>query len=312
MKYVYGKITLLGYFLEGGFIESPSKVGVKEAEIVDGFFQNKEIIIVSLERSENPTAKYQEAFVTLLFGLFNDGIFRGSVTEERQTLLDSFTFLPNNFLSAEGEFLSSDSKQIGAIDKFPSILSIRSKKLKEDGNRIIPSAMIRSGVHVGKRNIFMFHAAVNIAAYIGDDNLIDSHASVGSAAQVGNGNKIASFVSLEGVLSPANAKPVIIGNKNFLGSFVRVGTGIELEENNFLGSGVNISLGTKLRDCRAGAKIDYVSVTELLPMKNLAILPNNAKRNYQGKEVLPGEYLLVENTPEFISRFDGDERIKGR
>lgn len=312
MKYVYGKISQHCDFTDGGFIDSPNKVGIEEAQIRDGFFQNQEIIVVSLERSENPTPKYQQAFVTLLFGLFNDGVFRGSVTEERQTLLDSFTFLPNNYLSAEGEFLSDESKSIGAIDKFPSILSIRAKKIKEDGNRIIPSAMIRSGVYVGKRNIFMFHAAVNIAAYIGDDNLIDSHASVGSAAQVGNGNKIASFVSLEGVLSPANAKPVVIGNKNFLGSFARIGTGIELKEDNFIGSGVNISLGTKLRDCRAVAKSDYVSVSELLPMSNLAILPNNAKRAYQGKEVLPGEYLLVENTPEFISRFDGDERIKGK
>ena len=311
MKYCYGKRDTSGFFTEGGFIDEVSKVGVELSRLKDGVLKDSQILLVSLERAEKPSSIYQEAFVELLFGLFNDGIFRGSNTEQRQALLDSFTFLPNRFLTGEGEFLNTDST-IGAIDKFPSILSVRAEKIKEDGNRIIPSAMIRSGVHIGKRNIFMFHAAVNIAAYIGDDNLIDSHASVGSAAQIGNGNKIASFVSLEGVLSPANAKPVIIGNKNFLGSFVRIGTGIELQEDNFIGSGVNISLGTKLRDCRAGATSNYVSVSELLPMKNLAILPNNAERVFQGNDVLPGEYLLVENTAEFIARFDGDERIRGR
>ncbi len=258
----------------------------------------------------------QEFYVTrrtdLVFSLFNDGALRGNDSVARQILMDSFSLLPNRLLSCAGNFLAEDSQDIGGIDKFPSLLSVRAKQLLVDGNRIVPGAMIRNGVHVGKGNIFMFHAAVNLAAFIGDDNLIDSHASIGSAAQIGNKNKIGSFVSLEGVLSPANAQGVSIGDENFLGSFVRIGTGISIGTKNFIGSGVNISLGTKLRDCRENSKSrgEYITPRDLLGSFNeLAIMPNNAVRDLNSVQVLPGEYILLANGPDFMSRFEGDSRI---
>jgi tetrahydrodipicolinate N-succinyltransferase len=161
----------------------------------------------------------------------------------------------------------------------------------------------------------MFHAAVNIAAFIGDDNLIDSHASIASAAQIGNKNKIGSFVSLEGVLSPANAQPVLIGDENFIGSFARIGTGITLGNRNFIGAGVNISKGTKLKDCRDGSpsKGSYLNVQELNgAFNNLAIAPNNAVRVFNEISLVPGEYILFENSEEFMARFEGDDRIKAK
>jgi len=263
--------------------------------------------------------KHRNAFLELkteaLFGLFNQGALRGSDTLARQALLDSFTVLPNRFLTSSGAFLDSsvNTSLAAGIDKFPSLLSKRAEELKRDSNRIVPGAMLRNGVYVGKRNIFMFHSAVNLAAYIADDNLIDSHASIGSAAQIGSKNKIASFVSLEGVLSPANAEGVSVGNENFLGTFVRIGTGMHLGDQNFIGSGVNLSLGTKIRDCResSGSKGQYLTCRELNKNFNqLAILPNNAKREFNGVELLPGEIILIENTEEFKARFDGDKRIQ--
>jgi len=264
-----------------------------------------EEIVVKLS-VDNPSDEYKKVRSELIFGLFNEGIFRSVNENERQVLIDSFLFLPNKYLSSDGYFYSDNPS---AIDKFPSLMSVRKERLLTDGNRIIPSAMIRNGTYVGRSNIFMFHAAVNLGVYIGDGNLIDSHASLGSAAQIGNENKIGSFVSLEGVLSPANAKPVMIGNRNFLGSFVRIGTGIVLGDDNFIGSGVNLSLGTKLKDIRA--KGEYLSVSDITPLSKLAILPNNAKREVEGVEVLPGEYILMDNKEEFRARFEGDSRIKG-
>lgn len=272
---------------------------------------------------------YIRARTNLLFDLFNEGALRGSDGAARQALLDSFSFLPNEELSAGGAFLqnaksdksffragvgtAAESESLGGIDKFPSLMAVRGERLKRDGNRIIPSAMIRDGVHVGKRNIFMFHAAVNIAAFIGDDNMVDSHASIASAAQIGNKNKIGSFVSVEGVLSPANAVPVYIGDENFIGTFARIGTGIIVGNKNFIGAGVNISKGTKLKDCRDGSssKGDYVNVQDLNGAFNgLAIAPNNAVREFNGVKLVPGEYILFENGEEFMRRFEGDERIK--
>ncbi len=251
-----------------------------------------------------------------VFELFNSGALRGSQSKARELLLESFKVLPNRYLSSSGAFMDltgGGERFVAGIDKFPSLMSVRGEELMQTGNRIVPGAMIRNGVYVGNRNIFMFHAAVNIAAYIGDDNLIDSHASVGSAAQLGNKNKLGSFVSLEGVLSPANAEGVVIGNSNFIGSFSRIGAGIIVGDNNFIGSGVNISLGTKLKDCRssASAKGEYCTPRDLnAQFNNLCIVPNNAKRTFQSVELLPGEYALFENTEEFMGRFEGDQRIR--
>jgi tetrahydrodipicolinate N-succinyltransferase len=297
---------------------------------------NIECTLINFEALD-PSAR--DAFLQMkastLFEMFNEGALRGCDGAARQALLDSFSFLPNRFLDANGYFLiphnedaffirqiaNYRSEEINdfksckaAIDKFPSLFAVRSEKLLSDGNRVIPGAMIRDGVHVGKRNIFMFHSAVNIAAFIGDDNLIDSHASIGSAAQIGNRNKIASFVSLEGVLSPANARPVMIGDANFIGTFARIGTGITLKDNNFIASGVNLSLGTRLKDCRneSSHKGQYVAVKEIEDFSGLAIAPNNAVRNFNGVELLPGEYSLFENTEEFMSRFQGDDRIRAK
>ena len=159
----------------------------------------------------------------------------------------------------------------------------------------------------------MFHPAVNLAASVGDDNLIDSHASIASAAQIGDRNKIGSFVSLEGVLSPANARPVVIGDDNFIGTFARIGTGITIGNGNFIGAGVNLSLGTKLKDCRreSPTKGTYLTVEDINPnFEKLVLMPNNAVRSVEGVDVFPGEYLLMENTEDFMKRFEGDSRIK--
>ncbi len=279
---------------------------------------------------------YLRLKTSLLFDLFNAGALRGDDPIARQALLDSFSTLPNRFLTEGGQFivpLQEDpmfSRRVksftewsgpigeiapGGIDKFPSLLSIRANELLLDGNRIVPSAMIRDGVHVGKRNIFMFHAAVNIAAYIGDDNLIDSHASIASSAQIGNKNKIGSFVSIEGVLSPANAEPVVIGDENFLGTFVRIGTGIRVGCRNFIGAGVNLSLGTKLKDCRSNSPTrgEYVTARDLLGhFDDIAITPNNAVREFEGIGLVPGEYVLFANSTDFMARFEGDTRIRGK
>lgn len=302
---------------------------LKEAQVRKS---SVEFVLIHKE-CENAAKKnqYLTLRTTLLFDAFNDGSLRGSDPIARQALLDTFSLLPNRFLDSDGFFAETErtestsfretlsiakgdpNARYSAIDKFPSLMSVRGARLREDNNRLVPSVMIRDGVHVGKRNIFMFHAAVNIAAYIGDDNMIDSHASLASSAQIGNRNKIGSFVSLEGVLSPANAEPVFIGDDNFIGTFVRIGTGIKIGNKNFLAAGVNLSLGTKIRDCRAGKGSEYTTPRELNEsFHHLAIVSNNATRRFNDVDVVPGEYLVFENTESFMDRFTGDDRIKAK
>ena len=279
---------------------------------------------------EPPLQKSEAYFRTrtnLVFDLFNEGALHCREPKAREVLLSSFSFLPNRQLDAAGVFVANSAptyrtlqaetaaapQSVGGIDKFPSLLAVRAARLQADQNRIVPSAMLRDGVHVGCRNIFMFHSAVNIGAAIGDDNLIDSHASVGSSANIGNRNKLGSFVSLEGILSPANAEPVEIRDDNFLGTYVRIGTGIKVGDKNFFGSGVNLSLGTPLKDCRESSttKGQYQTVRELGDwFSNLVILPSNSAREVNGIPTMPGEYILQENTEAFRARFTADLRIR--
>jgi tetrahydrodipicolinate N-succinyltransferase len=106
---------------------------------------------------------------------------------------------------------------------------------------------------------------------------------------------------------------VVIGNDNFLGTFVRIGTGITIGDKNFIAAGVNLSLGTKLRDCRESSSSfgEYINVRDLNENFNgLAIAPNNAVREFNGVSLVPGEYILFDNASEFMARFEGDSRIK--
>lgn len=309
-------------------------------QLLSDAYANRRAVSATLLLSSSPEGSAEGEYLrfktSLLFDLFNAGALRGTDAVARQALLDSFSLLPNRFLTEGGQFIvplqedpvflrrlksftewSGPINEIspGGIDKFPSLMSIRANELLLDGNRVVPSAMIRDGVHVGKRNIIMFHAAINIAAYIGDDNLIDSHASIASSAQIGNKNKIGSFVSIEGVLSPANAEPVVIGDENFFGTFARIGTGMRVGNANFIGAGVNLSLGTKLKDCRieSPTRGEYVSVRDINDHFNaLAIIPNNAVRDFEGVALVPGEYVLFANSADFMARFEGDLRIRGK
>jgi hypothetical protein len=78
---------------------------------------------------------------------------------------------------------------------------------------------------------------------------------------------------------------------------------------------VNLSKGTKIKDCRenAASRGDYINVQDLNGSFNrLALAPNNAVREFNSVKLLPGEYILFDNNEEFIRRFEGDDRIKGK
>jgi len=267
----------------------------------------KDAFICIMETNTPPTNK-EESF--LILQLFSNGVLNSLNEGHRTPLTKVFAGLDTIPLSFGGLVLK-DNEQTSSYDKFPSWLMFN----RPGKNRFAPGSFVRQGAYIGERNTLMMNATVNFGAYIGNDNLLDGHCSIASCVQVGNENKIGSFVSMEGVLSPVNEKPVIVGSNNFFGTNCRIGTGMIIGNGNFWGSNVDISKGTPIRDFRKnsgeyyGKYVKAGSERGIQNANNTMIILNRSKRNFGKVEVYPGEFILTDNTPENQDRFERNDDL---
>ena len=88
--------------------------------------------------------------------------------------------------------------------------------------RIEPGAYIRDRAEIGDRAVIMMGAVINIGAVIGEGTMIDMNAVVGGRAIVGKNCHIGAGAVLAGVIEPASATPVMIGDGTLVGG--RLGT----------------------------------------------------------------------------------------
>lgn len=268
---------------------------------------------------------------SLVFELFNDGALRASDIFARQLLCDCISELPLRKFTSAGhsldengqnplfQMISGESSEDGgmlspaAIDRLPSLLSHRADQLLKDGNQVTSGAYIRDGVHIGKGNILLSYSFVDTGAWIGSENFIDSHVSIGSGAQAGSRNHFGAFASLEGVLSTSEIRVASVGDNNYIGAYTQIGAGIAVGSDNYIGPRLHLYRPTKVKDCRARSltKGDYLSAETIsLFFNNLAVVRNSAQRLFNGVDVLPGEYVLFDNVPDCMSRFEGDGTSK--
>jgi tetrahydrodipicolinate N-succinyltransferase len=277
-----------------GFAEEAMKLKKKK---------RKNAIICIMETNAPPTC-LEESY--LVMELFSAGMLNALNPEQRNPLTKVFAGLPTIWMSIGG--IPEDYHE--AHDKFPSWLMFNDPGT----NRFAPTSFARYGAHFGSGNTLMMGAAVNFGASIGDDNLLDGHCSIASCVQMGDRNKVGSFVSMEGVLSPVNADPVVVGDDNFFGTRARVGTGLVIGNENFWGSGVDVSMGTKLKDVRKGSSTigQYVNAGTpegIQGANKTMITTNSAVRTVNGIDVLPGEFLLNLNTEENQARFGRNDDL---
>lgn len=259
--------------------------------------RQKDAVICIMATNEPPTCE-EESY--LILTLFSNGTLNALNPEQRNPLTKVFAGLPTIWMSTGG--IPEDYRE--AHDKFPSWLMFNDPGT----NRFAPTSFARYGAHFGSGNTLMMGAIVNFGVSIGDDNLLDGHCSIASCVQMGSRNKVGSFVSMEGVLSPVNADPVVVGDDNFFGTRCRIGTGIVVGNGNFWGAGVDLSLGSPLMDIRKDSLTlgQYVKAGDQNGIQNsndTMVITNNAKRTINGASVLPGEYLLDNNTHANQERF---------
>ena len=132
------------------------------------------------------------------------------------------------------------------FDKIP--LKTNFEELKV---RVVPPATARYGTFM-EEGVVLMPSYVNIGAYIGKGTMVDTWATVGSCAQIGANVHLSGGVGIGGVLEPAGAKPVIIGDGAFIGSRAIVVEGVEIGSEAVLAANVTITSSTPIIDIRDG------------------------------------------------------------
>ena len=94
--------------------------------------------------------------------------------------------------------------------------------------RIEPGAIIREQVEIGDNAVIMMGAVINIGAVIGAGTMIDMGAILGGRATVGKNCHIGAGAVLAGVIEPASATPVIVGDGVLVGANAVVIEGVHV------------------------------------------------------------------------------------
>ena len=122
------------------------------------------------------------------------------------------------------------------------------------GVRVVPGTSARWGSHLAK-GVVMMPSYVNIGAYVGENSMVDTWATVGSCAQIGRNVHLSGGVGIGGVLEPANAVPVVIGDECMIGSRSIIVEGATVGEGSTVGAGVILSGSIPVIEAETGEEL---------------------------------------------------------
>jgi len=146
--------------------------------------------------------------------------------------------------------------------------------------RALPGALVREGAYIASDTVIM-PSFTNLGAWVGTKTMVDTWATVGSCAQIGKEVHIAGGVGIGGVLEPANARPILIGDKAFIGSRVILVEGVIVGEGAVLGANCCITLSSPVYDVTGTNKIEYRGI---IP-PHAVVVPGTRTRTFPGGEV---------------------------
>lgn len=130
--------------------------------------------------------------------------------------------------------------------------------LKDDfeatGVRAVPGAVARRGSHLAP-GVVLMPSFVNIGAHVGENTMVDTWATVGSCAQIGRNVHLSGGVGIGGVLEPAQAAPVMIGDECMIGSRAIVAEGARVGEGAVLGAGCILTGSIPVIDAATGEEL---------------------------------------------------------
>ena len=103
--------------------------------------------------------------------------------------------------------------------------------------RIEPGAIIRDRVEIGDGAVIMMGAIINIGAVVGPGTMIDMGAVLGGRATVGAYCHVGAGTVLAGVVEPASAVPVVVGDNVMIGAHAVVLEGVRVGEGAVVAAG---------------------------------------------------------------------------
>ncbi|MGH9183844.1 MAG: 2,3,4,5-tetrahydropyridine-2,6-dicarboxylate N-succinyltransferase [Acidimicrobiales bacterium] len=122
------------------------------------------------------------------------------------------------------------------------------------GVRVAPGASARWGSFLD-RGVVLMPSYVNIGARVGAGTMVDTWATVGSCAQVGADVHLSGGVGLGGVLEPAQAAPVIVGDGCMIGSRCVITQGARVGRGAVLGEGAILNPTIPVIDAQSGEEL---------------------------------------------------------
>lgn len=124
--------------------------------------------------------------------------------------------------------------------------------LKNISARIEPGAIIRDQVSIGANAVVMMGAVVNIGAEIGPGAMIDMNAVLGGRAVIGANSHIGAGAVIAGVVEPASAQPVRIGENVLIGANAVVLEGVQVGDQAVVAAGAVVTQDVPAKTVVAG------------------------------------------------------------
>jgi 2,3,4,5-tetrahydropyridine-2-carboxylate N-succinyltransferase len=155
------------------------------------------------------------------------------------------------------------------------------------GVRVVPGASARWGSFLD-RGVILMPSYVNIGARVGADSMVDTWATVGSCAQIGARVHLSGGVGIGGVLEPANASPVMIGDDAMIGSRCMVTQGARVGDGAVLAEGTILNPSIPVIDAQTGEEISR----GVVPPWSVATAASR-RREYPGGEFFVPCVLVI-------------------
>lgn len=155
--------------------------------------------------------------------------------------------------------LSEKDYQVENISRNSAVPLLDLKNIKA---RIEPGALIRQKVSIGDNAVIMMGAVINIGAVIGAGSMIDMNTVLGGRAIVGKHSHIGAGAVLAGVVEPASAKPVTIGDDVLIGANAVVIEGVSVGDGAVVAAGAIVTKDVKPHTLVAGVPAKVIKTID--------------------------------------------------
>ena len=166
-------------------------------------------------------------------------------------------------LPAENVYIENDARH--------SAVPLLDKKAVNDA-RIEPGAIIRDQVTIGDNAVIMLGAVINIGAEIGAGTMIDMGAILGGRAIVGKNSHIGAGAVLAGVIEPASAEPVRVGDNVLVGANAVVIEGVQIGDGAVVAAGAIVTKDVPANTVVAGVPAKVIKKIDAQTQQKTALI----------------------------------------